>query len=61
LVCQAFCVFPIELELNTSTTVTGCLKQYLLVSGAVLIPVGFACFVLGERWAKRTGKLKIEG
>ncbi len=33
----------------------------LIVSGVVLIPLGFGCFVLGERWAKRTGKLKIEG
>ncbi len=33
----------------------------LVISGVVLIPVGFACFVLGERWAKKTGKLKIEG
>jgi ABC-2 type transport system permease protein len=33
----------------------------LVVSGVVLIPLGFACFVLGERWAKKTGKLKIEG
>ena len=33
----------------------------LVVSGVVLIPVGFTCFMLGERWAKKTGKLKIEG
>ena len=33
----------------------------LAVSGVILIPLGFMCFSLGERWAKRTGKLKIEG
>lgn len=33
----------------------------LLISGVVLIPVGFACFALGERWAKKTGRLKIDG
>jgi ABC-2 type transport system permease protein len=33
----------------------------LVVSGVVLIPLGFLCFALGERWAKKTGKLKIEG
>ncbi len=33
----------------------------LIISGVILIPLGFLCFALGERWAKKTGKLKIEG
>jgi len=33
----------------------------LFCSGVVLIPLGFVCFWLGERWAKRVGRLKIEG
>lgn len=33
----------------------------LAVSGVILIPLGFLCFAAGERWAKKTGKLKIEG
>ncbi len=33
----------------------------LLVIGALLIPIGMLIFWLGERWAKKTGKLKIEG
>lgn len=33
----------------------------LVISGVILIPVGFLCFAAGERWAKKTGKLKIEG
>ncbi len=33
----------------------------LVAAGATLIPLGFACFALGERWAKKVGRLKIEG
>jgi ABC-2 type transport system permease protein len=33
----------------------------LLVLGVVLIPVGFAVFSAGERYAMRTGKLKRNG
>ena len=33
----------------------------LLIIGVVLIPIGMFIFWLGERWAKKAGKLKIEG
>jgi len=33
----------------------------LVVLGVVLIPIGLAFFLWGERWAKKVGKLKIEG
>jgi len=33
----------------------------LLVIGVLLIPIGMLVFWLGERWAKKAGKLKIEG
>jgi len=33
----------------------------LLIMGAVLIPVGVVVFGQGERYAKRTGKLKLNG
>jgi hypothetical protein len=33
----------------------------LLISGAVLIPLGFLVFQRGERYAKQHGKLKRSG
>jgi len=33
----------------------------LLIIGVFSIPIGMFIFWLGERWAKKTGKLKIEG
>jgi ABC-2 type transport system permease protein len=33
----------------------------LLAIGAVTIPLGFACFLRAERFAKRTGRLKRSG
>jgi len=33
----------------------------LLVMGAVFVPLGLLVFHLGERYAKRTGKLKRSG
>ena len=33
----------------------------LLLFGAVLVPGGIAVFAIGERWAKKTGRLKRQG
>jgi hypothetical protein len=33
----------------------------LAVFSVVLVPVGFLIFRVGEAWAKRKGKIKIEG
>lgn len=33
----------------------------LLIFGAVLVPGGILAFAIGERWAKKTGKLKRQG
>ncbi|HEY7270955.1 MAG TPA: ABC transporter permease, partial [Dehalococcoidia bacterium] len=33
----------------------------LVLFGIVLVPGGIAVFAVGERWAKKTGKLKRQG
>lgn len=33
----------------------------LMVFGVVLVPAGIAVFAIGERWAKKTGRLKRQG
>jgi hypothetical protein len=34
---------------------------YVAITAVILVPAGFTIFWLGEKWAKKTGKLKIEG
>jgi ABC-2 type transport system permease protein len=34
---------------------------YVAVTAIILVPTGLVIFWIGEKWAKKTGKLKIEG
>lgn len=34
---------------------------YVAITAIILVPAGFFIFWIGEKWAKKTGKLKIEG
>jgi ABC-2 type transport system permease protein len=45
---------------NSVTDLAGTLLT-LAVFGAVLVPGGIAVFAVGERWAKKTGRLKRQG